>query len=103
MTGLPRLHPHVHLACCSHMHTLCTLSPNPRPHRAYYAASTLGGLTHADQRITEDVEKFCYSISELYAHTFKVRPDAAGGSAAPALNGRGEGGGAGCCSISTRC
>ncbi|GIL93564.1 hypothetical protein Vretimale_11706 [Volvox reticuliferus] len=39
--------------------------------RAYYAASTLGGLTHADQRITEDVEKFAASISELYAHTFK--------------------------------
>ncbi|KAF8072505.1 abcD2 [Scenedesmus sp. PABB004] len=39
--------------------------------RAYYAASTLGGLTHADQRITEDVEKFCFSISDLYSHTFK--------------------------------
>lgn len=39
--------------------------------RAYYAASTLGGLTHADQRITEDVEKFAASISELYSHTFK--------------------------------
>eukprot|EP00878_Enallax_costatus_P034820 GHUV01038692.1.p1 GENE.GHUV01038692.1~~GHUV01038692.1.p1 ORF type:complete len:162 (-),score=31.95 GHUV01038692.1:60-545(-) len=41
--------------------------------RAYYAASTLGGLTHADQRITEDVEKFCFSVSDLYSHTFKVR------------------------------
>ena len=41
--------------------------------RAYYAASTLGGLTHADQRITEDCEKFSYAISELYSHTFKVR------------------------------
>jgi len=40
--------------------------------RAYYAASTLGGLTHADQRITEDVEKFCFSVSDLYSHTFKV-------------------------------
>eukprot|EP00879_Flechtneria_rotunda_P006749 GHRR01007092.1.p1 GENE.GHRR01007092.1~~GHRR01007092.1.p1 ORF type:complete len:574 (+),score=196.19 GHRR01007092.1:869-2590(+) len=39
--------------------------------RAYYAASTLGGLTHADQRITEDVEKFCFTISDLYSHTFK--------------------------------
>eukprot|EP00878_Enallax_costatus_P017707 GHUV01018603.1.p1 GENE.GHUV01018603.1~~GHUV01018603.1.p1 ORF type:complete len:717 (+),score=197.45 GHUV01018603.1:325-2475(+) len=39
--------------------------------RAYYAASTLGGLTHADQRITEDVEKFCFSVSDLYSHTFK--------------------------------
>lgn len=47
--------------------------------RAYYAASTLGGLTHADQRITEDVEKFCFSISDLYSHTFKV-----GGGFAPA-------------------
>lgn len=35
-------------------------------HRAYYAASTLGGLSHADQRITEDVERFSHSISELY-------------------------------------
>ena len=40
--------------------------------RAYYAASTLGGLTHADQRITEDVEKFSFSIAELYSYTFKV-------------------------------
>mmetsp|Transcript_5153 Transcript_5153/g.11220 ORF Transcript_5153/g.11220 Transcript_5153/m.11220 type:complete len:766 (-) Transcript_5153:214-2511(-) len=39
--------------------------------RAYYAASTLGGMTNADQRITEDVEKFCFAISELYSHTFK--------------------------------
>ncbi|KAK9828245.1 hypothetical protein WJX74_005419 [Apatococcus lobatus] len=39
--------------------------------RAYYAASTLGGLTHADQRITEDVEKFSFSIAELYSYTFK--------------------------------
>ena len=29
------------------------------------------GLTHADQRITEDVEKFCYSISELFSRTVK--------------------------------
>ena len=35
--------------------------------RAYYAASVLGGLTNADQRITEDVEKFAFSISELCA------------------------------------
>lgn len=79
-------------------------------HRAYYAASTLGGaplgcpqraaaapeppaalvatqaaalstrvstcaslpgLTHADQRITEDVEKFAHTVSELYSYTFK--------------------------------
>ncbi|KAG2422832.1 hypothetical protein HXX76_011647 [Chlamydomonas incerta] len=52
-----RLTSHLHAQYCSN--------------RAYYAASTLGGLTHADQRITEDVEKFAASISELYAHTFK--------------------------------
>lgn len=40
-------------------------------HRAYYAASTLGGLTNADQRITEDVEKFSFAVSDLYAYTFK--------------------------------
>ncbi|KAL6779419.1 hypothetical protein ACKKBG_A12265 [Auxenochlorella protothecoides x Auxenochlorella symbiontica] len=39
--------------------------------RAYFAASTLRGLTGADQRITEDVEKFTYAISELYSYTFK--------------------------------
>lgn len=46
-------------------------------HRAYYAASTLGGLTAADQRLTEDVEKFAYSISELYSYTFKPLLDVA--------------------------
>ena len=30
------------------------------------------GLNNADQRITEDVEKFAFSISELYGYTFKV-------------------------------
>ena len=40
-------------------------------HRAYYAASTLGGLTNADQRITDDVEKFSHAVSELYSYTFK--------------------------------
>jgi len=39
--------------------------------RAYYAASTLGGLTHADQRITEDVERFAASLSELFNRTLK--------------------------------
>eukprot|EP00899_Mesostigma_viride_P011608 jgi/Mesvir1/20448/Mv12345-RA.1 len=39
--------------------------------RAYYAASTLGGLSNADQRITEDVEKFASTISELFSYTFK--------------------------------
>lgn len=28
-------------------------------------------MTNADQRLTEDVEKFSYAISELYSHTFK--------------------------------
>ena len=55
-----RLTHHLHQQYCSN--------------RAYYAASTLGGLTNADQRITEDVEKFAYNISELYSYTFKVRP-----------------------------
>ena len=53
-----RLTHHLHQQYCSN--------------RAYYAASTLGGLTNADQRITEDVEKFAYNISELYSYTFKV-------------------------------
>lgn len=54
-----RLTHHLHQQYCSN--------------RAYYAASTLGGLTNADQRITEDVEKFSYNISELYSYTFKVK------------------------------
>lgn len=28
-------------------------------------------MTNADQRLTEDVEKFSYAASELYSHTFK--------------------------------
>lgn len=52
-----RLTLHLHQMYCSH--------------RAYYAASWLGGLTSADQRLTEDVEKFSHSISELYSYTFK--------------------------------
>ena len=39
--------------------------------RCYYLASSLGGLSHADQRITEDVEKFSFAVSELYSYTFK--------------------------------
>ncbi|GLJ12604.1 hypothetical protein SUGI_0194450 [Cryptomeria japonica] len=37
----------------------------------YYVASNLRGLSNPDQRITEDVAKFCSSISELYSYTFK--------------------------------
>lgn len=39
--------------------------------RVYYVASNLRGLSNPDQRITEDVAKFCSSISELYSYTFK--------------------------------
>lgn len=39
--------------------------------RAYYAASVLSGLSHPDQRITEDVDKFCETVAELYSYTFK--------------------------------
>lgn len=39
--------------------------------RAYYAASVFSGLSHADQRITDDVEKFCETTAELYSYTFK--------------------------------
>lgn len=31
----------------------------------------LPGLTGADQRITEDVEKFSFAIADLYGYTFK--------------------------------
>jgi hypothetical protein len=66
-----RAHAHAHARrLTQYLHKLYTSN------RAYYAASTLGGLTHADQRITEDVEKFCFSISDLYSHTFKVWPRA---------------------------
>eukprot|EP00189_Rhodosorus_marinus_P013446 CAMPEP_0184742240 /NCGR_PEP_ID=MMETSP0315-20130426/5233_1 /TAXON_ID=101924 /ORGANISM="Rhodosorus marinus, Strain UTEX LB 2760" /LENGTH=677 /DNA_ID=CAMNT_0027212991 /DNA_START=189 /DNA_END=2222 /DNA_ORIENTATION=- len=39
--------------------------------RAYYRANVLSGLTNADQRITEDVEKFCTVFAELFSYTFK--------------------------------
>lgn len=62
------------LACIhARMHARARPCPCLRSNRAYYAASTLGGLSGADQRITEDVEKFAYAASELYSHTFKVR------------------------------
>lgn len=43
--------------------------------RAYYSASVLGGIAHADQRLTDDVEKFCETIAELYSRTFKPALD----------------------------
>jgi len=39
--------------------------------KVYYVASTLQGLSNADQRITEDVEKFSSAVSELFSYTFK--------------------------------
>jgi hypothetical protein len=60
--------------------------------RAYYAASTLGGLTHADQRITEDCERFSAAISDLYSHTFKVRGVGGGGRGRGREGGRGRAG-----------
>lgn len=54
-----------------HLHEMYTAN------RAYYAASWLGGLTAADQRLTEDVEKFSFAISELYSYTFKPALDVA--------------------------
>ena len=61
-----RLTHHLHALYCSN--------------RAYYAASVLGGLTHADQRMTEDVEKFCAAVAELYSYTFKARMEWGGGA-----------------------
>lgn len=49
----------------THLHRLYTA------HRAYYSASALGGLGHADQRLTDDVDKFCEDLSELYSKTLK--------------------------------
>uniref|UniRef100_A0A061SM41 ATP-binding cassette, subfamily D (ALD), member 3 n=1 Tax=Tetraselmis sp. GSL018 TaxID=582737 RepID=A0A061SM41_9CHLO len=45
--------------------------------KAFYAASVLNGLSHADQRITEDVENFCFTLSELFSYTFKPLLDIA--------------------------
>lgn len=39
--------------------------------RAYYAASVLGGLSHPDLRISDDVDKFSETFSELCSYTFK--------------------------------
>lgn len=39
--------------------------------RVYYVASTLGGLSNADQRIAEDVDRFASAVSELFSYTFK--------------------------------
>lgn len=61
LSFMRRLTLHLHERYCSH--------------RAYYAASWLGGLTSSDQRLTEDVEKFSHAVSELYSYTFKPMLD----------------------------
>ncbi|KAF5842745.1 ABC transporter transmembrane region 2-domain-containing protein [Dunaliella salina] len=38
---------------------------------AHWIALCCAGMMNPDQRITEDVEKFCFSVSDLYAHTLK--------------------------------
>lgn len=38
----------------------------------YTCGFLVPGLKNADQRITEDVEKFAFTVSELYSYTFKV-------------------------------
>lgn len=48
-------------------------------------------LTHADQRITEDVEKFTFSISDLYSHTFKVGTASLGSGSGLLTHGLGWG------------
>ena len=53
----------------SHLHHLYMTN------RAYYSASVLGGLEHAEQRLTEDVDKFCETLSELYSKTLKPMMD----------------------------
>lgn len=37
----------------------------------YAVALWCAGLTNADQRITEDVEKFSFAIADLFSYTFK--------------------------------
>ncbi|KAI9209715.1 ABC family transporter: long-chain fatty acid [Polychytrium aggregatum] len=41
--------------------------------RSFYKAAILreGNLDHADQRITDDISKFCETASDLYSRTFK--------------------------------
>ena len=34
-------------------------------------ACVRAGLTNADQRITEDVEKFAFTVADLFSYTFK--------------------------------
>ncbi|KAI0566968.1 ABC transporter [Gracilaria domingensis] len=52
-------------ALARHLHRLYLAN------RAYYSASVLSGLSHPDQRITEDVEKFSETFAEIYSYTFK--------------------------------
>lgn len=37
----------------------------------FYKAASVDSIDNIDQRITQDIEKFCVSISSLYASTFK--------------------------------
>ncbi len=51
--------------CCAQSRLTEYLHKQYCSNRAYYAATTLGGMMHPDQRITEDVEKFAFAISDL--------------------------------------
>lgn len=53
----------------------CHRAPRPRPPRPRWCP--VAGLTAADQRITEDVEKFAGTAAELYSYTFKPLLDVA--------------------------
>ncbi len=41
------------------------------PRNVIFYCYAYAGLTNADQRITEDVEKFCFAVADLYSYTFK--------------------------------
>lgn len=51
-----------------HLHSLYAAS------RAYYSA-TLGALPQPEARLTDDVDKFCETLAELYSRTFKPALD----------------------------